>query len=110
MAATYDPVDAGALLDAARALSPTIHSHRDAIEQDRRLPLPLVQAMAGAGLFRMCVPRSLGGGEVDPATLLRAIEQVSRHDGATGWCVMIGASTALLAGVLPGMDAGTSLL
>jgi alkylation response protein AidB-like acyl-CoA dehydrogenase len=33
--------------------------------------------------------------------MLRVIEEVSRADGATGWCVMIGATTGVLAASLP---------
>jgi hypothetical protein len=77
-------------VEAARALAPQIQTSADEIERSRRLPLPLVEAIAKAGLFRLWVPRRLGGEEADPATLVRVVEEISRADGATGWCVAIG--------------------
>jgi alkylation response protein AidB-like acyl-CoA dehydrogenase len=89
-----DPVTAAAALDAE------IRSRSAAIERDRRLPADLVAELARAGLFRLGVPASLGGLEGDVATTFRAIEAVSIADGSTGWCVMIGATSGLLAGYL----------
>jgi alkylation response protein AidB-like acyl-CoA dehydrogenase len=92
---TADPVDA------ARSLQATIRDAADATERGRRVPAELVAALARAGLFRLCVPRSLGGGETDVATLLAAIETVASADGSTGWVVMIGATTGLVSAFLP---------
>lgn len=88
-------------LEAAAALAPQIRSCAEEIEQSRRLPLPLVEAIAQAGLFRLWIPRSLGGEEADPMTLVRVVEEVSRADGATGWCVAIGAEYGVFGGYLP---------
>lgn len=56
--------------------------------------------MAEVGLFRMCVPRRLGGLEVDVATLVRAIEEIAYADGSAGWCVMIGATSGVVSAYL----------
>src|SRR5262245_59489655 len=94
--------DAGpALLAAAQALAPRVREAADAIERERRLPAGLVRACAEAGLFRMLVPRALGGAEVDPATMIAAIETVATADASAGWCVMIGATTGVVSGYLP---------
>jgi alkylation response protein AidB-like acyl-CoA dehydrogenase len=80
----------------ARALGPVIAQYRDEGETLRHLPKPLFEAMRDAGMFHLWVPRAYGGAEVDIETMVRVTEEVSRHDGAAGWNVMIGANTAIL--------------
>src|SRR4051812_12847732 len=87
-------------VEAARALVPQIQASADEIERLRRMPLPLVEAIAKAGLFRLWVPRRLGGEEADAATLVRVVEEISRADGATGWCVAIGGEYGAFGGYL----------
>ena len=43
----------------------------------------------------MFIPRALGGLELDPVSVFRVLEEVSRIDGATGWNLQlsVGAST-----------------
>lgn len=89
------------LIAVAEALGPRIRAMRDEIERERRLPQPLVDEMVAAGLFRLHVPRALGGLEVDPLTVLRVVEVVSRADGSAGWCLMIGTSMGIFGGYLP---------
>jgi alkylation response protein AidB-like acyl-CoA dehydrogenase len=89
------------ILDAARALTPQIRACADEIERERRLPAALFDAMAAAGLFKMFVPRELGGGEVDPETGVRVIEEIARADGSAAWCTMVSAAVGMTAGSLP---------
>jgi indole-3-acetate monooxygenase len=83
------------LLDVVRALEPVIRQHADEAERNHRLSQPVVDALARAGLFRMWVPKTLGGLEVSPLTAYRVVEEVARLDGSTGWCVFIGVSSAV---------------
>ena len=93
-------------LERVRALAPLVEQYRDAGEQQRRLPQPLVQAMRQAGLFSLWVPRSLGGAETDVETSVRVVEALSRLDGAVGWNVMIAGNTSILwANLEPGVAA-----
>jgi alkylation response protein AidB-like acyl-CoA dehydrogenase len=88
-------------IEAAKGLAPQIRASADEIERSRRLPLRLVDAMAQAGLFRLWIPRALGGEETDPMTLVRVVEEVSRADGAAGWCLAIGGEYGAFGGYLP---------
>ncbi len=97
---TLDEREAPAPLVAARALGPGVRAAADRIEHGRRLPDDVVTALAEAGLFRLCVPETLGGSESDPATLVAVVETIGAADGSAGWCVAIGATSGLLSGYL----------
>jgi indole-3-acetate monooxygenase len=92
---------ASAIVDAARDLAELIEANADDGERIRRLPLATVRALNDAQLMRMCVPEVYGGPEVDPVTLVEAIEAVARSDGGAGWCTMIASTTSSMASLLP---------
>lgn len=71
-------------------LAPLIEAHADSAEQLRRLPPPVVRALVEAGLFKLYLPRSLGGSELEPLEFAECLEAISRIDGSAGWCVFIG--------------------
>jgi len=89
------------VLAAARRLAPRIASRSEELESARRLPAELSRELAEAGLFRLVVPEHHGGFELHPALVIETLETVSRADGSVGWCVMIGALTAMCAAWLP---------
>jgi hypothetical protein len=93
-------------VDAAVSLAPQIRALAGEIDQFRRLPPSLVDAITRAGLFRLLLPRSLGGPETDPMTFVRVVEEVSRADGATGWCVALIGEYGVFSGYLPPETAG----
>jgi indole-3-acetate monooxygenase len=88
-------------IDAAKEFAGQIRELAADIEQSSCLPLPLVESMARAGLFRLWIPRALGGEETDPMTFVRVVEEISRADGATGWCVALGGEYGVFGGYLP---------
>src|SRR5262245_6615865 len=88
-------------LDAARKLAPTIRSSADQIEADRELPRPLFEALADAGLFKLALPRSLGGFELDLPTYIQVIEEIGKADASTGWIVNQGGIFATYAARMP---------
>lgn len=91
----YDPVQA------ARELQPRIRATANQIEEQRRLPMDLVDAMRDAGLFHMTIPYSIGGQEADPVAAARAVEEIAYADGSAGWCVMLAAQSTGFAGLMP---------
>ncbi len=88
-------------LDAARKLVPLIRSCADEIEAERELPRPLFEALADAGLFRLALPRALGGAELDLPTYVEVIEEIGKADASTGWVVNQGGIFATYAARMP---------
>ena len=74
-------------LEAARKLSPQVRACADEIEAARELPRPIFEALADAGLFRLALPRSLGGFELDLPGYVQVIEEIARADASTAWIV-----------------------
>src|SRR5580700_7418895 len=71
----------------ARALAPVIAAAVPRIEAERQLPADLVDALHEARMFRMLVPRSLGGEELSPIDYVQAVEELAKADAATAWCI-----------------------
>lgn len=82
------------------ALLPGIAERGDEIEAARRLPADIARDLAAAGVFRMVKPAYLGGLELPPADIAATCYHIARHEASTGWCAMIGATTALNAAYL----------
>ena len=71
------------------------------IEDGRRLPPDIAEALRQAGVFRLWLPAELGGLDAPPEFVLRIVEMLATADGSTGWCAMIGLGTNALAALLP---------
>ena len=70
----------------AEALSSKIAAAAEEIDANRALPTPLADEMKRNGLFRLLVPRSVGGEEMDWLDYLDVVRTVAYADGSTGWC------------------------
>ena len=81
----------------ARDLGPAIEAAADTIERTQRIPEPLLSQLHATRICRMLLPRSVDGDEVEPWVYLRAIEELSRHDGSVGWNIFVANSSALIA-------------
>ena len=62
-------------MSAARKLRELIESEADLVEQSSTMTPKVVDALVDAGLFRLLVPRELGGMEADPATIVDVCEE-----------------------------------
>lgn len=78
---------------AAREVAALAREHAAEGDRERRLAMPVVEAMSAGGLFGLAVPREAGGLELDPVESMRVLEAVSEGDGAAGWTLMIGVET-----------------
>ena len=88
-------IDPHPTLAAALSLQPELAARSAEMEEVRRLPADLARKMAEAGLFRMVTPAVYGGLECSPRQIVETVEAVAQANASAGWCVMIGATTAL---------------
>jgi alkylation response protein AidB-like acyl-CoA dehydrogenase len=89
------------LLHAVRELAPAITARIDEMESGKRLPPDLVAKLKEAGFFRMFVPGSYRGEDLDLLSGLEVHEALARVDGSAGWTVMLGSETPHLLSLLP---------
>jgi alkylation response protein AidB-like acyl-CoA dehydrogenase len=92
---------ARALFRGVRELAPRLRERAGEIETGRRLPLDLLAELKSLGVFRMLLPRSHGGLELDFPLTVEILTELAAADGATGWTVMIGSESPQLLSLLP---------
>jgi alkylation response protein AidB-like acyl-CoA dehydrogenase len=80
----------------ARELEPLILAAEDELENRRRIPDELVDALYDTGVFRAFTPAEVGGLEVDLLDWLELIEELSRLNGSVGWNAFIQAGQTAL--------------
>ena len=78
-------IDAQPLVQAAAALYPVLRKYHEEIEREQRMPPAVFEQLREAGFYKMVIPRSLGGLEVDPLTYLRVVETLAEGVGSVGW-------------------------
>ena len=93
--------EADRILSDVREFAPSLAARAPEIEAARRLPPDVVQQLKTLGVFRMLLPRSHGGLEIDFPPSVDVLAALAAADGATGWTVMIGCETPQLFGLLP---------
>jgi len=89
-----------AVLDRLDAILPGIARRGEEIEATRQLPPDVSALLIDTGVFKLCVPSEIGGLEAHPLALFQSCEAAARADGATGWNVMIGATSGSTAAYL----------
>jgi alkylation response protein AidB-like acyl-CoA dehydrogenase len=78
-------IDGQPLVQAAAALQPVLRKYHDEIEREQRMPRALFEQLREAGFYKMVIPRSLGGLQLDPLTYLRVVELLAEGAGSVGW-------------------------
>src|SRR5499427_10085742 len=94
-------VTAKFLLRAIQELRSVIAERALEIETSRRIPADIVEMLKRAGIFRMFVPRSYGGLELDLPEGLEILVELAKIDSSVGWNAMTSSNGSLFAPFLP---------
>jgi len=89
------------LLAAVEAIVPILQANADRADRDRRLPDETIAALERAGIFRLLIPRRLGGLEVDLVTFVDVVAALSRGCGSSAWYGFIMNGGNWLVSMLP---------
>ncbi|MCZ0983334.1 acyl-CoA dehydrogenase family protein [Streptomyces diastatochromogenes] len=89
------------LVDAAAKLVPLLRERALWIDEHRRLPSDVIEAIEAAGLFRMQVPAQYGGYESDARTHIDVLAEVARGNSSVAFCLSVYASLGWMAGLWP---------
>jgi alkylation response protein AidB-like acyl-CoA dehydrogenase len=71
----------------ARAILPTLAAAADRIESERELPADVLEGLFEAALFRLTLPRFLGGAEMPITLLAEVTEIIATADASVAWCL-----------------------
>jgi len=89
------------IISAAELAANQISEHSTEINNQRQLTETIAAPMARAGLFRLLVPKSVGGHEIDYLDMLKIVGIIARSDGSAGWCLNQNNVLATLAAFMP---------
>lgn len=89
------------ILGEVRNLAPEINSRAAEIETLGHIPPDLIETLKTVGIFRMFVPRSHRGLELDLASGFEVIRALARIEGSVGWNAGIACAGAIFAALLP---------
>lgn len=87
------------LVRRATELIPLLRKHATWSEENRRLHEETIEALAGAGLFKMRVPARYGGYESDARTMIEVATELGRGDGSTSWTASVWWITTWMTGL-----------
>ena len=93
--------DLASALAAVKAVRPVLEAHQDWAEANRQLAPEAYRAMIDAGLGRLPLPETYGGGGLRPDELLTVWEALARIDPAAAWNLMMTSGNMQMVGPLP---------
>ena len=74
-------------IEIAHEIAAQIPELGDRIDTGRRIPEEITDRMADEGLFRLLIPKSLGGAELAHPDFLKIVRIFAEADASAGWCV-----------------------
>jgi alkylation response protein AidB-like acyl-CoA dehydrogenase len=102
VSSTEPGAPADALLDAVRAQRSTFEGAARRAEEERTLPVDVVETLRELELFWLKTPTELGGSELDPLAFCDVLEEIAYYDASAGWSAMVGnGTTGCIAAWLP---------
>lgn len=84
-----------AVVERAQAAAKVVKAAGDRIEAARELPPDVHAALVETGMFRLTLPRSIGGLEVSIPTFAEVAMVLATADASTAWCVGQGGGCAM---------------
>jgi alkylation response protein AidB-like acyl-CoA dehydrogenase len=88
-------------IERAESLAPLLERMAPQMERAHQLAPEVVAALHEAELYRLLLPRTLGGAELPPAEFVQAIEAVAKADASTAWCLAQAGGCAMSGAYLP---------
>lgn len=84
------PIEAENFLARAEDLASLVEKESAEAEQLRHMTDKVVETFHREGLYRMLLPKELGGAELNWVQAMRVVERIAYADGSSGWCLMVG--------------------
>ena len=84
----------------ARGLIPLLQSAADRIDAGNQLPPDVLDAMFDAGMFKLLLPRAVGGAELRPIDFIQCVEAIAEGDASAAWCMNQGSGCSMAAAYL----------
>jgi alkylation response protein AidB-like acyl-CoA dehydrogenase len=79
--------DSADAVERARSSAPLIAAASDEIERERKLTDVVMAALHKARLFRLLMPQSVDGEEVEPIVFFEMLEEIAKADASVAWCL-----------------------
>ena len=93
------------LVAVTKGLQPLLERHATENEATQRLNQEVVDALVDSGVYRMWIPRELGGIELGPVDSIQTLANVAYSDPAASWVLMATALATGTTGAYIGADA-----
>ena len=74
-------------IEGAHELADLVRNVTDQITEQRRIPVEVSNEIADRGYFRLLLPRSLGGAELEHTDFRRIVRIFAEADASVGWCI-----------------------
>ena len=89
------------LVARARELGPLLRKNGPIGETDRRVTDEAIEAVAKAGLMKVCTPKRYGGWEMNTRAMLDVSSAIAEADGGTAWVVNLNNICCWLTSLFP---------